>query len=68
MANELYEYWDSCVFIDAIAKTKGRYEVIEQILDGAERGKIIIVTSMLALAEVVKCKNDLADGSCYLAC
>lgn len=47
-------YWDSCVFIDRIQRTPGRIAVIEQITNAAERGDVVLVTSALTLAEVVK--------------
>ena len=62
MATE-FVYWDSCVFIDALQKTKGRYEALEPILDAAERGEIVLVSSFLTLAEVVKVQGADADVS-----
>lgn len=44
--------WDSCVIIDAIQKTPGRYEKIEPFLKDAENGKLLIVVSELSVAEV----------------
>lgn len=47
-------YWDSCVFVSAIEKTEGRYNILEKIIEEAKTNKIIIVSSTLAIAEVVK--------------
>lgn len=44
--------WDSCVVIDAIQKTPGRYEEILPFLGDAERGKLQIVVSETTVAEV----------------
>ena len=47
-------YWDSCVFLSAIQQTAGRYATLKAILDSAAADKIVIVTSALTIAEVVK--------------
>ena len=47
-------YWDSCVFIDCIQKEANRYPVLESIVKDAKDGKVIIVTSVIARAEVAK--------------
>jgi predicted nucleic acid-binding protein len=48
-------YWDSCVYIDCIQRTPGRWEHLEPVLRQAERGSIVLVASALVIAEVVKC-------------
>jgi predicted nucleic acid-binding protein len=53
--NETLVYWDSCVFIDRIeAKNSDRIDTLRAMTDAAERGELMIVTSALAMAEVVK--------------
>jgi len=47
-------YWDSCVYIDCIQKTPGRFDVLKGLLREAEHGGIILVASALVVAEVVK--------------
>lgn len=47
-------YWDSCVFIDALRKTDGRIDPILDIERKARAGQLLIFTSALAVAEVVK--------------
>ena len=47
-------YWDSCVFIAAIQREPNRYPVLEAIIAHAKDEKIILVTSVLARAEVAK--------------
>jgi predicted nucleic acid-binding protein len=44
--------WDSCVIIDAIQKTPGRYECIEPFIRDAEKGKLSLVISEISVAEV----------------
>jgi len=51
-------YWDSCVFLSAIQQTAGRYATLKAILDSAAADKIVIVTSALTIAEVVKMDCD----------
>lgn len=50
-------YWDSCVFIDGHQKTPGRIPHILEIEKTAKQGKYRIITSTLAIAEVVKIPN-----------
>jgi predicted nucleic acid-binding protein len=47
-------YWDSCVFLSAIQQTAGRYQTLKAILDFAAADGVVIVTSALTIAEVVK--------------
>lgn len=46
-------YWDSCVFIDCLQKTPGRFAVLDAIVEAAKRREVKIVTSMFTIAEVV---------------
>lgn len=50
-------YWDSCVFIDAIQETSGRYPAISQFVAAAQRNEVQIVASMFAKIEVCKLKG-----------
>src|SRR4051812_48752614 len=45
-------YWDSCVFIDLLQQSPGRYEQCKHIHEQAEKGDLIIVTSAVTRAEV----------------
>ncbi|HYH67867.1 MAG TPA: type II toxin-antitoxin system VapC family toxin [Urbifossiella sp.] len=55
MPNELRPvYWDSCVFIDLLMQTKGRFDACDAIHREAEKKQIIIVTSTVTLAEVTR--------------
>jgi len=53
-------YWDSCVFISAVQQTAERYPILKAILDLATTEKVVIVTSALTIAEVVKLDVDNA--------
>jgi predicted nucleic acid-binding protein len=57
MANDHLLYWDSSVFIDLIERTSSRIQILEAIVQSAERGEARIVTSALTLAEVSKLNN-----------
>jgi hypothetical protein len=47
-------YWDSCVFIAAIQREANRFPVLKSIIADATAGRIIIVASVVARAEVAK--------------
>lgn len=58
---ERIEYWDSCVFIaflnrDTAEPKEG--DIVEELLEEAREGNLLIVTSFMTLTEVVK-----LDGS-----
>lgn len=55
-------YWDSCVYVDCIQRTAGRWEHIEPILRQAETGDVVFVASALIIAEVVKCEGAPDDS------
>lgn len=44
--------WDTCVIIDAIQKTEGKYQLIEPFLKKAEEGNLLIVVSEVCVAEI----------------
>jgi predicted nucleic acid-binding protein len=46
-------YWDSAVFLAYFLEEAGRVDCCTAILEDAEKGKILIVTSALTLAEVL---------------
>jgi predicted nucleic acid-binding protein len=50
-------YWDSTVFLAWLLPEKERITDIAGVLDGAMRGKVVIVTSALTLTEVIKLKG-----------
>ena len=64
MAKRIRFYWDACAWIAYINQEKeiqnkdgtveNRFEMCRRILDGAENGRIEIVTSAFTLAEVCK--------------
>jgi predicted nucleic acid-binding protein len=56
-------YWDSCVFLSAIQQTAGRYAILKAILDCAAADRVVIVTSALTIAEVVKMDCGSADSA-----
>lgn len=48
-------YWDSSVFIDWMKRDKpDRLPGIQQVVDAAERGELLIVTSTMTIVEVVR--------------
>lgn len=60
MTTEL-RYWDAVTFLAYFQKEEGRVDSCEAVLEEAEKGKILIVTSALTLAEVlaIRGKNRL---------
>ncbi len=52
-------YWDSSVFIAYLngEEMESRADNVEQLLDEAESGEVIIVTSSFTLVEVIKLKG-----------
>ena len=54
--------WDTCVVIDAIQKTPGRYEYIAPFITSAEEGKLKIVISMMTVSALVYLKEHDKDG------
>src|SRR5205085_7098644 len=56
-ADNNYSYWDSCIFIDGLKKTAGRFPQISQLEGEAKAGRLFIFTSTMAIAEVVKLKE-----------
>jgi predicted nucleic acid-binding protein len=46
-------YWDSVAFLAYFLAEKGRVDSCEAVLEEAEKGKILIVTSALTLSEVL---------------
>lgn len=50
-------YWDSTVFLAWLLPETHRTKDIAAVLDGAERGKVQIVTSAITMTEVIKLKG-----------
>jgi predicted nucleic acid-binding protein len=51
----LRRYWDSCNFISLIAEDEAdRAEICQHILEDAEAGRLVIITSTLTIAEVIR--------------
>lgn len=46
-------YWDANAFLAYFQEEKGRVDSCEAVLEDAEKGKILIVTSALTLSEVL---------------
>ncbi len=47
-------YWDSCVFIALIQEEPGRIEHCRSVMQAATDGKLVIMTSALTIAEVIR--------------
>ena len=52
-------YWDSNLFIKWFTPTEERWEEVDFALNKAKNGELLIVTSALTLAEVVKINGSL---------
>jgi predicted nucleic acid-binding protein len=52
--NRTRRYWDANVFVALIKGEEGRADVVEVVLEAAQRGETEIYTSALTLVEVVK--------------
>jgi hypothetical protein len=46
--------WDSCVVIDSLQKTPGRYVHIRPLILDAEADKLIVVVSAMAIVETIR--------------
>ncbi|PHS38664.1 MAG: PIN domain-containing protein [Robiginitomaculum sp.] len=46
-------YWDSATFLAWFQEDQGQFELCQSTLDKAKNGEVIIVTSSLAIAEVL---------------
>ncbi len=57
MSREI-RYWDSVVFLAYFLEEPGRVDSCAAILEEAEKGKILIVTSALTLAEVLALRGQ----------
>jgi len=55
-------YFDADVLISLISKTKGRFHIIEDLMNEAENGKIIIFTSQYSVAEVAFAEHEKPSG------
>lgn len=47
-------YWDACVFIHRIQGTAGKIDLLEQLTDLAQKGKLKLITSALTITEVLR--------------
>jgi len=56
-ADSNYNYWDSCIFIDGLKQTSGRFPQIKHLESEAKAGRLFIFSSTMAIAEVVKLKD-----------
>lgn len=54
--------WDSCVIIDFLKQTEGRYQNIAPMIQEAEAGKLLIVVSEISVAEVYKLARPTAEN------
>jgi predicted nucleic acid-binding protein len=57
MATKPRRYWDSDCFIGYLAEEPDKVESCSRVIEAAERGELMIVTSSLTLAEVVKVRK-----------
>lgn len=53
-------YWEACLFISYMERTPERFEILDSMVLAAEKGKVIIQTSLLTTAEAFKKKSDKA--------
>src|SRR5437773_1822378 len=60
MAARKRRYWDSDCFIAWLANEAGKVDDCRGVIKAAERGDLMIVTSSLTIAEVVKLKRHRA--------
>ena len=51
---DIFHYWDSVCFLGILNNEQDKAEICKQHLKCAEQGKMIIVTSAITLAEVVR--------------
>ncbi|MFH1116662.1 MAG: PIN domain-containing protein [Pseudomonadota bacterium] len=58
MKSEL-RYWDSNCFLGWLKNEPSKASLCEGVIQGAEKGEFLIVTSALTLVEVVKLKHEL---------
>ena len=49
--------WDSCIFIDKLQERTGRVAFIDPLLWEAEKGRLTIVASTLAIVETINVKQ-----------
>lgn len=54
--------WDSCIIIDAIQRTKGRYSAIQPMVRKAESADLSIIVSMASIAEVMYLREFAVAG------
>lgn len=55
--------WDSCVLIDAIQKTGGRWGAIAPMVNLGKQGELKIIISALSVAEGYFCREMAAEGA-----
>lgn len=59
-SKRIFYYWDSCVFLAYLNKEENRAKNIKAVLEFVSRHKEIeIITSTMAIAEVVKAKHEV---------
>ena len=61
-------YFDACTCIDSLQKTQEHYQYLESILQLAEAGKLVILTSTLTWFEARRFKNDEGEDQTYRQC
>ena len=65
MTSKINIYWDSDCFLGYLKEEQGKIELCEQVINEAENGRILLVTSALTLTEVIKMKGrepvDISD-------
>jgi predicted nucleic acid-binding protein len=51
-------YWDANAFLGLLNGEQAKLTACQSVLDAAEQGRIVIVTSALTIAEVLHIKNE----------
>lgn len=54
--------WDSCVILDAIQKTPGRWDAIAPMVNAGQAGELHIIVSAMCVAEVYFLRGLAAQG------
>ena len=51
-------YWDSDCFLAWLQSEEGKADACREVLEAADEGKILLITSALTLAEVLYLRGD----------
>jgi hypothetical protein len=53
-----YRYWDSVAFIGWLAEEPDKVGICKPVIEAAEAGNVVLVTSAITLTEVIKLKGQ----------